>query len=134
MTMQGRIDLRDELARLLQERLVTATDEHWLDILHAAGVPAGPVQDLGAAVAHPLTAERGLIALAEEGPISGLQQVHLPMDRDRSAPRRPAPAVGEHTEQVLREAGVDEQKISRLTEVLHGPGGQARRRGTVQTG
>lgn len=134
VTMQGRLDLRDELARLLQERLVTASDEHWLDVLSTAGVPAGPVQDLGAAVAHPLTVERGLIALAEDGRIPGLQQVHLPMDRDRSAPRRPAPDVGEHTEQVLREAGVDEQQISRVTEALHGPEDQARRRGTVQTG
>jgi crotonobetainyl-CoA:carnitine CoA-transferase CaiB-like acyl-CoA transferase len=125
-TMQGRIDDRAALSAVLQERLNGETAEHWLDVLGAAGVPAGPVQDLGAAVAHPLTVERGLIAASEPGRVDGLQQLHLPMDRGRTAPRRQAPAVGEHTEQVLREAGLSEVEIVLLTQ-------PAQRRGTVQT-
>ena len=130
-TVQGRLDLRDELADLLQERLSGASSEHWLDVLGQAGVPAGPVQDLGAAVRHPITVERGLVAPAEDGRIPGLQQVHLPMDRHRSAPRRPAPAVGEHTEAALREAGLDEQQISRASGRTSGATDHERRRGTV---
>lgn len=130
-TMQGRLDLRDVLADLLQERLSTASSEHWLDVLGQAGVPAGPVQDLGTAVRHPLTVERGLVAAAEDGRIPGLQQVHLPMDRHRSAPRRQAPAVGEHTEAALREAGLDEQQIRRVLGQSPAGTDHARRRGTV---
>ena len=131
VSMQGRLDLRDELADLLQARLSSASSEHWLDVLRQAGVPAGPVQDLGEAVRHPLTVERRLVAPVEDGHIPGLQQVHLPMDRHRSAPRRQAPAVGEHTEAVLREAGLDEQQIHRVLGRPSGGADHVRRRGTV---
>lgn len=121
-TMAGRIAERDVLAGIIQQRLHEGGAQHWLDLLAEAGVPAGPVQDLGTAVAHPLTAERRLVAPSEPGRVEGLQQLHLPMDRDRSAPRRQPPAVGEHTEAVLRELGLPEDQIDQLTT-----------RGTVQT-
>ena len=110
-TMPDRIAHRDTLASRIQQVLSTEKADHWLDVLQQAGIPAGPVNDLGQAVAHPLTSERRLIAPAEPGRVDGLQQMHLPMDLDRSAPRRQAPAVGEHTEQVLREAGIPDDDI-----------------------
>jgi crotonobetainyl-CoA:carnitine CoA-transferase CaiB-like acyl-CoA transferase len=110
-TMPDRIAHRDSLASLIQQVLSTEKSDHWLAGLQEAGIPAGPVNDLARAVADPLTVERRLIASAEPGRVEGLQQMHLPMDLDRSAPRRQAPAVGEHTAEVLREAGVPEDDI-----------------------
>ena len=81
----------------------------------AAGVPVGPVQDLAAALADPLTAERRLVADAEPGRLPGLQQLHLPLDRAREAPRRQAPAVGEHTVEVLSSIGLSDAEIAEAT-------------------
>jgi crotonobetainyl-CoA:carnitine CoA-transferase CaiB-like acyl-CoA transferase len=110
-TMPDRIAHRDTLASLIQQVLSTEKSDHWLKVLQEAGIPAGPVNDLAQAVAHPLTIERRLLAPAEPGRVDGLQQIHLPMDLARSAPRRQAPAVGEHTAEVLREAGLPEDDI-----------------------
>ena len=113
-TMPDRIAHRDTLASLIQQVLSTEKSQHWLQVLQDAGIPAGPVNDLAQAVAHPLTAERRLVAPAEPGRVDGLQQIHLPMDLGRSAPRRQAPAVGQHTSAVLREAGLHEDDIELL--------------------
>lgn len=131
-TMAGRIAEREVLAGELQQRLVTAGSAHWLDLLARAGVPAGPVQDLGAALADPLTAERGLLAASEPGRVPGLQQMHLPMDRARSAPRAHPPGLGEHTEQVLRELGLSQEQIAVLTQPASARADPAHTQGTEQ--
>ncbi|WP_200945099.1 CaiB/BaiF CoA transferase family protein [Nocardioides sp. Root1257] len=113
-TMPDRIARRDTLAALIQQVLSTEKAGHWLSVLQGAGIPAGPVNDLAQAIAHPLTNERRLIAPAEPGRVDGLQQMHLPMDLARSAPRRQAPAVGEHTAEVLREAGLTEDDVAQV--------------------
>lgn len=115
-TMDKRLANRNELADLLQSVLATRGSGNWLDALAAAGIPAGPVHDLGEALAHPLTQERQLIAPAADGKIADLLQIHLPMDGERSASRRQAPAVGEHTESVLAEAGFSPVEVAAVVE------------------
>ncbi len=121
-TLAGRLARREELDALIGERLLTRAAQEWLDALWAAGVPAGPVHDLAAALADPLTKERGLVADAEPGRIPGLQQLHLPMDSDRSAPLRQPPAVGEHTAEVLAELGYSAEEIDALIKAPERPG------------
>ncbi|MET8181534.1 CoA transferase [Streptomyces sp. NPDC005336] len=107
-TMQGRIDGRDELAKALESHLVLQPAQHWLDVLDDAGVPASPVQGLGEALATPIGQERRLVQPAEPGRVGDLRLVHLPMDRDRQAPRRQPPSAGEHTREILAELGLSE--------------------------
>ncbi|MBA3742658.1 CoA transferase [Sporichthya sp.] len=114
--MADRLARRDELDALIGEQLRTRKAQDWLDALWAAGVPAGPVHDLAAALADPLTKERALLAPAEPGRIPDLQQLHLPMDGGREALLRQPPAVGEHTGAVLAEAGFSPEEIAAITE------------------
>ncbi|MCZ4278486.1 CaiB/BaiF CoA transferase family protein [Rhodococcoides yunnanense] len=116
VTMDQRLAHRDELAGLIQAVLSTRGSAEWLEAISAAGIPVGPVNDLGEALAHPLTQERKLIAPVSEGRIADLLQIHLPMDGERSAPRRPAPSVGEHTESVLAEAGFTPDEVAAVVE------------------
>ncbi len=83
--------------------------------MRKAGVTAGPVYDIADAVADPHFRERVIVEVpdAELG--------HLPMHaivpRLSGTPgqwRRPAPALGEHTDAVLNEAGYDAGAIARL--------------------
>jgi crotonobetainyl-CoA:carnitine CoA-transferase CaiB-like acyl-CoA transferase len=107
-TMQGRIDGRDELAKALESHLIRQSAQHWLDVLGAAGIPASPLQELGEAVATPIGQERRLVQPAAPGRVGDLRLVHLPMDRDRQAPRRQPPSAGEHTSEILAELGLTE--------------------------
>jgi crotonobetainyl-CoA:carnitine CoA-transferase CaiB-like acyl-CoA transferase len=121
-TVADRVRERDALTAVIEARLTTDTSEHWLDRVSAAGVPAGPVQDLGAALAHPVTQERALVrdaeATAGELRIPGLKQLRLPIDADGECAVREPPAVGQHTAEVLAEAGLSPAEIDKL---LPGP-------------
>ncbi|AEH10312.1 MULTISPECIES: CaiB/BaiF CoA transferase family protein [Protofrankia] len=114
-TVADRVRARDALTAAIEERLGTAPSEHWLGRISAAGVPAGPVNDLAAALAHPVTRERALVRDAE--PLgdalrtSGLRQLRLPIDTDGSCAMREPPALGQHTAEVLAEVGMPPGKI-----------------------
>lgn len=110
-TMQGRIDGRAELAQALEAHLVKQPAQHWLDVLDDAGIPASPVQGLGDALASVIGQERNLVQPAEPGRIPGLELIHLPIDRDRRAPRRQPPRAGEHTNEILAELGLGDGPI-----------------------
>jgi crotonobetainyl-CoA:carnitine CoA-transferase CaiB-like acyl-CoA transferase len=117
-TVDDRVAARVDLAAALEERLATAPSTHWLDRIAGAGVPVGPVNDLGEALAHPVTLERSLIRNAEPSGdalrVPGLRLLRLPIDTDGVCPVREPPAVGEHTREVLLEAGLGPDQIARL--------------------
>lgn len=50
-TNSARVDHRDELVRILDERLAKDTADSWFDALTAAGVPCGPLNDIADAIA-----------------------------------------------------------------------------------
>jgi len=119
-TVGGRVAARDELAGLIEQRLRKQGSDYWLARIADAGVPAGPVNDLAAALAHPLTAERGIVRPADDGAIAGLQQVRLPIDSGGDCRLPQPPALGEHTTQVLAEAGLAAEEIDALTRARKG--------------
>jgi len=108
---------RPALVATLQEAFITKTYEEWEAILLPAGVPMGAVNTLDAAVAHPQVAARQAIVESEH-PIAGTVKMTAPPVRMSATPgsvRSPAPLLGEHTEQVLRERlGLDDTEIARL--------------------
>jgi len=71
------------------------------------------IQTLERALEHPLTEERNLLFPHRRGAgAEELPQIRTPLDLEGSCVRRPPPKLGEHTEQVLREAGVEEELIA----------------------
>ncbi len=113
-TVADRVRDRDALTELIEEQLATASSAHWLERIGSAGVPAGPVNDLAAALHHPVTAERRLVREVDSARHPGLQQLRLPIDTGNDCDMREPPALGEDTATVLTEAGLTADEIDAL--------------------
>lgn len=88
----------------------------WLAEFAKAGIPAGPINDYGRALADPQV-EANRLVQEVESPVSGWQRVVGPPYRLSETPasvRRPAPGLGEHNEEVLGSIGYEPAEIDAL--------------------
>ncbi|MEJ7669078.1 MAG: CoA transferase [Casimicrobiaceae bacterium] len=103
----------DALAATMDAVLVTRSKAEWLAAFDAAGVPAGPVHTVGEALNHPQTLARGMVVdlvHPQAGPTKALGcPIHFSETTTRIS--RPAPLLGEHTREVLREYGYADAEI-----------------------
>jgi crotonobetainyl-CoA:carnitine CoA-transferase CaiB-like acyl-CoA transferase len=116
-TNKARNANRPSLLARLQEAFLSRTYEEWEAILLPAGIPMGAINALDAVVDHPQVKARGMIVESEHPTAGTVRMVGVPfkMSGTPGAVRRPAPRLGEHTEEVLRERlGLDEREIARL--------------------
>jgi crotonobetainyl-CoA:carnitine CoA-transferase CaiB-like acyl-CoA transferase len=108
---------RASLIARLQEAFLTKSYEEWEAILVPAGIPMGAINTFDRLVEHPQVTARGVLVESEH-PIAGKVRMVGPVVRMSETPgtvRRPAPLLGEHTAEVLRERlGLDEAEITRL--------------------
>ena len=115
-TNPDRVRNRDELCVILEERLAEHDSADWHDRLTEAGVPAAPVADV-ADVAHaPQTDALGMLQPLPHPSIPDLKLTALPMsfDGDRVLHRSAPPAIGQHSEEILLEAGFNNDEVAAL--------------------
>jgi crotonobetainyl-CoA:carnitine CoA-transferase CaiB-like acyl-CoA transferase len=106
---KGRLAHRAELVGKLSALTSPMKREELLDKLEAAGIPAGPINDLEQVFADPQVVHRGMrlelnSAAAQGGKIPGIR-TPIVLDGAAMASERPAPRLGEHTAEILREIG-----------------------------
>ena len=90
--------------------------EEWLAEFEEAGIPAGPINDYGEALADPQVGANRLVREVDS-PVSGRQRVVGPPYRLSETPasvRRAAPGLGEHTDEVLASLGYEPAEIDAL--------------------
>ncbi|HEY8809099.1 MAG TPA: CaiB/BaiF CoA-transferase family protein [Solirubrobacterales bacterium] len=77
-----------------------------------------PVLDVGEALDSELVRARGMVTAIEQPELGTVRQLGVPvkMSRTPGDPTRPAPAFGEHTDEVLREAGYTDEEIAAMVE------------------
>ena len=112
-----RVENRAELTRLLQAVFAKRPTRAWVEILEAAGVPNGPINDVAQVFEEPQVKARG-IKVEVDHPVAGkLPTVASPM-RFSATPveyRRAPPLLGEHTREVLVEQlGLTQEELARL--------------------
>lgn len=106
---------RERLSALLAERIATRTRAEWGRLLTSADIPHGDVHDLADLPADPHVAARALLATTTTG-AQPRQFVRQPLMVDGVGwgPQSGAPALGQHTAEVLSEAGLSDQDIRAL--------------------
>jgi crotonobetainyl-CoA:carnitine CoA-transferase CaiB-like acyl-CoA transferase len=108
---------RSELVHVLRTIFMQRSYEDWETNLLAAGVPVGAVNTIDRVVDHPQFHARGTLVSAEH-PVAGTVKVVGNPVRYSATPGgfdRPAPLLGQHTEEVLRERlGLDPESVARL--------------------
>lgn len=111
----ARVRNRDALHAAVQERVGTFDTAGCVERLRSSGIPVGPVHDLREAVEHPVAVDRRTVVWTdpETDTEPTLPMVRLPIDDTGTRHGRP-PRLGEHSEQVLREAGFTAEDIARL--------------------
>jgi crotonobetainyl-CoA:carnitine CoA-transferase CaiB-like acyl-CoA transferase len=105
----GRLKHREELIAKLSALTSKMKRDDLLAKLEAQGVPAGPINDLEQVFDDPQVAYRGMkldlpSKAAKGGSIPGVR-TPIVMDGWRAASERPAPLLGEHTVEILKEIG-----------------------------
>lgn len=117
-TNAGRLEHRAELVSKLTEAFAGGTRDAWVEALSGAGIPSGPVYDLGEALEDPQAQARDAVWCVPHPTLGSLPLMASAlqhMSRTPATPQGHPPLLGEHTREVLtRFAGIDADELSRL--------------------
>ena len=120
-----RVANRDTLIPQIEAITATQTTAQWVALLENKAVPCGPINALNEAFADEQVIARGLKVNQPLAPVNNqyhaiqsIASVASPLRMSDTPPvlHRPPPALGEHTDAVLADLGLDAKAITRLRE------------------
>lgn len=105
-----------ELAELLEATLSQQSTAYWLDLLEQAGVVAGPIYDMEQVYEDPQVKARDMVVELSDEELGTLRHIGVPVKLSETPGRirRRAPALGEHSEEVLLAAGYTPEEFGEL--------------------
>jgi crotonobetainyl-CoA:carnitine CoA-transferase CaiB-like acyl-CoA transferase len=116
LTEKLRVRNRARLTAELAAVFAPASVAHWVDLLNEAGVPSGPVYSIPEVFEDPQIRHLGVVSETQTSDGVPVRVISQPVRLSRTPATvvAAAPGWGEHTDEVLREAGFDEAEIARL--------------------
>lgn len=115
-TQSLRVRHADELEQEIEEVLTTQPTAYWVDKLDAAKIPGGPVYTYDEVMLDPQVNARKMVVDIDHPKIGPMKMLGLPVKStgELTAIRRPAPWLGQHSTEVLREIGYGEDQVKQL--------------------
>jgi crotonobetainyl-CoA:carnitine CoA-transferase CaiB-like acyl-CoA transferase len=112
----SRVENRLILVPLLAAEFEKQTSEYWLDRLEGQGIPTGPVNSIAEVFKDPHVMERNAVLRLEREDLGVVPTVRSPIRLQNQVPDegRAPPALGDSTEEVLREIGLSDREIEEL--------------------
>ncbi|MCM3716192.1 CoA transferase [Alkalihalobacillus oceani] len=117
-TNDNRIKHVDELEQILEDILVTQPTDYWVEEMGKAGVPGGPILSYDETLANEHILARGMIQEIEHPTAGMIKVLGIPGKATESPGQltRPAPTLGQHTEEILQELELSAEEIASLKE------------------
>lgn len=112
-TNAARMQNLEALTGEMDSVLVTKTKAEWMAAFDAVGVPVGPVHTIGEAMSHPQTLARNMVVDLVHPQAGATKALGCPLHFSQTPTRidRPAPMLGEHTRELLKEYGFSDAQI-----------------------
>ena len=112
----NRVRNKAKLAAAIETVTIEQPRQHWLDLFDENGIPCGPINDYAQVFADPQVTARGMAVEVEHPTLGRMRTLGSPIKMSETPPLdgRRAPLLGEHTGEVLREAGLSDEEIARL--------------------
>lgn len=118
-TNSDRTKNRAFLYPILEEAFLKKEAKEWIDLLEEAGIPCGPVNRIDEVVNDPQVKAREMILQLHHPKVGDLMVPGTPLKLSKTPGKieQPAPSLGQHTEEILREfLQMNEEEIKQLRE------------------
>ncbi len=117
-TLALRMQNIDVLEQEIEAVLTTLPTAHWVELLDAAQVPGGPVYRYEQTLNDPHVRARDMVVEIDHPIIGPMKTLGLPLKStgELTAIRKPAPWLGQHSDEVLKSIGYGKQDIAGLFE------------------
>ncbi len=118
-----------EVYQILADALLEKTTDEWMPLLDEADIPVMPMHTIETVLEDPHLKATGFFKMVDHPTEGRLRTMAVPVSWSKTAPEpeRQAPRLGEHSAEILREAGYDDNRIEALAAegVIFSPDGDA---------